>query len=87
MSNYLSSLRHKFQKKNLPIYVTEICPGYVDTAMAQGASIFWVAPVQKAATQIGNALKARRSHVYITKRWRLIAWLLRICPNALYGKV
>ncbi|MFN4896906.1 MAG: SDR family NAD(P)-dependent oxidoreductase [Pseudomonadota bacterium] len=87
MSNYLCSLRHRFRRKKLPIHVTEICPGYVDTKMAQGASLFWVAPVQKASKQIVRALKGRRSHVYITKRWRLIAWLLRICPDALYERV
>jgi short-subunit dehydrogenase len=87
MSNYLSSLRQRFRRKDLPIYVTEICPGYVDTAMAQGASLFWVASVQKASKQIRRALKTRRSHVYVTKRWRLIAWLLRVCPGALYGRV
>jgi short-subunit dehydrogenase len=86
MSNYLGSIRHRFRGKNLPIYVTEICPGYVDTAMAQGTSLFWVASVQTAAKQIVRALKARRGHVYVTKRWRLIAWLLRVTPYALYRR-
>ena len=86
MSNYLGSIRHRFRGKNLPIYVTEICPGYVDTAMAQGTSLFWVASVQTAAKQIVRALKDRRSHVYVTKRWRLVAWLLRVTPYALYRR-
>jgi len=86
MSNYLGSIRHRFRGKNLPIYVTEICPGYVDTAMAQGTSLFWVASVQTAAKQIVRALKDRRGHVYVTKRWRLIAWLLRVTPYALYRR-
>ncbi len=87
ISNYLTSLRNRFRSKGLPIYVTEICPGYVATAMAQGSSLFWVASAQKVAKQIARALNARRSHVYVTKRWRLFVWLIRIYPRALYGRV
>jgi hypothetical protein len=31
-------------------------PGLVDTAMAQGEGLFWVAPVEKAARQIYDAI-------------------------------
>jgi len=87
ISNYLEGLQQKVTKANLPILVTDIQPGFVDTAMAQGDGLFWVASPQKAAYQIFNAIKKRKSHVYITKRWRIIAWILKILPDAVYQRI
>lgn len=86
VSNYLEGLRHRFAKKHLPITVTDIQPGFVDTVMAQGENLFWVASAPKASRQIYQAIKLRRSHAYITRRWRLIAWLIRIAPNWVYHR-
>ncbi|MFA6078596.1 MAG: SDR family NAD(P)-dependent oxidoreductase [Candidatus Omnitrophota bacterium] len=87
MSNYLEGLRSKVKKMKVPITVTEIQPGFVDTAMAKGDGLFWVAPVRKAATQIFIAVKKKREHAYVTRRWRIIAWLLKIIPRALLPKI
>lgn len=85
-SNYLQGLRKKMAKSKLPITITEVQPGLVDTAMAQGDGLFWVAPVEKAARQIYDAIRRKNEHVYVTKRWRLIAWLLKTLPASLYNK-
>ena len=85
-SNYLQGLRQKFHKLKLPVAVTDVQPGFVDTAMAQGEGLFWVAPPEKAAQQIFNSIRKRRKHVYVTRRWRLIAWLLKILPDSLYDR-
>lgn len=87
VSSYLSALRHRFAKSRLPITVLEVQPGFVDTAMAKGEGLFWVAPVKKAAAQILKAIDQKRSHVYITRRWRLIAWVLRLLPDAIYNRM
>ena len=58
--------------------VTEIRPGFIDTDMAKGDGKFWVAPVEKAAKQIVRAIQKRRKVAYITKRWRLIGFALRM---------
>ena len=58
----------------------------VDTAMAKGEGLFWVMPLEKAAKQIYNALKTHKSEVYITKRWGLVAFILKIMPGFLYSK-
>jgi hypothetical protein len=42
----------------------------------KGEGLFWVAPVQKAAEQIFEAIKQKKQVLYITKRWKLIALLL-----------
>jgi short-subunit dehydrogenase len=85
--NYLEALRKKAKKAAANIVVTSIIPGFVDTAMAKGAGLFWVAKPQKAAQQIVRAIDKKKSIVYVTRRWRLIAWLLRILPIGIYDKI
>jgi short-subunit dehydrogenase len=86
-SNYLEGLRQKVGKLKLPIVITDVQPGFVDTAMAQGEGLFWVASPEKAARQIFELIKRRRKHGYVTKRWRIIAWLLKILPDYVYNKL
>ena len=85
--SYIVSLRHKADNLKLDIALTDIRPGFVDTAMAQGEGIFWVAPVEKAATQIISALQKRKKIVYITKRWRMIAFLMPLIPGWIYKRI
>jgi short-subunit dehydrogenase len=81
MSNYLQGLRFRFATLRLPVVVTDVQPGYVDTAMAKGDRMFWVAPPEKAAEQIFAAIRKRKKHVYVTRRLRLIAWLIKVIPD------
>jgi short-subunit dehydrogenase len=87
VSSYLQALRHKCAKQQFPIDVTEIQPGFVATAMAKGDGLFWVAPVDVAAHQIVNAIESRKTHAYVTKRWRIIAGLLRLLPDWIYNRL
>lgn len=87
VSSYLAGLRAKASKEKLPLIITDIRPGLVDTAMAQGEGLFWVAPPQKAAGQIISIIESGKKTAYVTRRWRLIAILLKILPDALYHKI
>jgi len=87
VSNYLEGLRKKVTKLGLSITVTDIQPGFVDTAMAKGDGLFWVASPQKAAQQIYNAIERKNKHAYITKRWRLIGWLMKVMPEFIYNRI
>ncbi|MEP6611958.1 MAG: SDR family NAD(P)-dependent oxidoreductase [Mucilaginibacter sp.] len=82
--NYLEGLRQKAKNTKLPIYITDIRPGFVDTAMAAGENLFWVATVEKAASQIHKAIEHKRDVVYITKRWRIIGFLFWILPRFIH---
>ena len=84
--NFLEGLRQKNQKEQTGLILTDVRPGFVDTAMAKGEGQFWVAPVEKAARQIAKAIRNEKEVVYITKRWRLIALLLKILPTWLYKR-
>ncbi len=85
--NYLAGLRQKARKEQLNIVVTDICPGFVDTPMAKSPVRFWVAPVDKAAWQIYRGLHKQHNKVYITRRWRLVAWLYRRLPDWLHERM
>ena len=85
VSNYLQGVRYRVKKLKLPIVVTDVQPGFVDTRMAGGE--FWMASPQKAARQITAAIRGRKQHLYVTRRWRLVAWLMKVVPDALYSKL
>ncbi len=85
--NYAEALRKKARKSGLPIYVTDIRPGFVDTKMAQGEGLFWVMPVEKVALQIARAIRRRRSVAVVTKRWRPIHFLWRHLPRFVYDRL
>jgi short-subunit dehydrogenase len=86
MSSYLEALSVKAYRENPRILVTDIKPGFVDTAMIDGKQTFWVASARKAAEQIVAAIKKGKRHAYITHRWRLIAWLIKLAPHWLYKR-
>lgn len=85
--NYLEGLRQKSAKQNLAIHITDIRPGFVDTAMAKGEGLFWVIPVNKDANQIYKSIKKKRKIAYISKRWKCIALILRMMPSFIYCKM
>lgn len=85
--NYLEGLRQKATKTKNPIYVTDIRPGFVDTDMAKGEGQFWVATKEKAAQQIFGIIKKKKGIGYVTKRWWIIAKLLRLIPNEIYKRM
>ena len=85
--NYLQGLRQKAGHARVPIHITEIRPGFVDTDMAKGEGIFWMASVEKASNQIIAGLQTKRTVVYITRRWRLIGWILNILPEFVYKRL
>jgi short-subunit dehydrogenase len=85
--NYTEGLRQKATKLKMPIFITDIRPGLVDTKMAKGEGLFWVMPLEKAVNQMYNAIIKKKKVVYVTKRWRLIAFVLKIIPRGIYDKM
>jgi short-subunit dehydrogenase len=79
--SYLESLYIKTKSiKSKKVFITEIRPGFVDTAMALGEGVFWLVPLEKAANQIYKAINNKKRVAYVSKRWRLIAWVLKLAP-------
>ena len=86
VSSYLNGIRSRAEHSKLPITVTTVEPGFVDTPMVQGSPI-WTAPVEKAVSQLVSALLSKKSHIYITRRWRYVAWMLNLMPKWLMRKL
>lgn len=87
MSSYMEALRIKVYRMKLPIHITDIQPGFVLTDMAKGNRLFWMAPLEKATTQMLAAIEKKKRRVQVTKRWALVAWLLKWLPYSLYKKI
>jgi short-subunit dehydrogenase len=85
--NYTEALRAKAKNLRLPIYVTDIRPGFVDTAMAKSPKKFWVATPQKAAKQIYSALNRKKKIAYITKRWLIFAYIIKLLPKWIFDRI
>jgi short-subunit dehydrogenase len=85
--NYMEALRKKAYKAGGKITVTDVRPGLVDTAMAKGEGLFWVMPVEKVARQICKAIHRKKSKVYVTKRWYVLAVINKNLPFALYKRM
>ena len=84
-SNYLDSMRYRTHGKNL--FVTEICPGFIDTPIVKKRKITLMAPVDKAAKQSIKAIESKKKKVIITKRWKLLRWLIPFTPNWIFRRI
>jgi short-subunit dehydrogenase len=87
VSNYLQGIRQKCFPFRKTITVTDIKPGYVDTRLMTKDISHWVATPEKAAEQIYRAIKEKRSHAYVTRRWRLVGWAIKLAPQVFYDWV
>lgn len=87
-SVYLDGLRELGRKSGLPIAVTEVQPGFVDTALMKTARplpylvrLLFVSSPAIAAKQILRAVRNRAKHAYITRRYALVAAILKLLPR------
>jgi short-subunit dehydrogenase len=87
VSNYMQGVRYRFKKLKLPVVVTDVQPGFVATRMAKAERQFWVASPETAARQIAAAIRRRKRRAYVTRRWRLVAWLMQLLPDAVYERL
>ena len=84
-STYLQGLRLRWRGR--PIQALDVRPGFVDTAMAKGDGLFWVAAPEVAARQIADAMERRSAVAYVTRRWRAVAWLMRALPERVLARL
>lgn len=85
--NYTEALRKKAFKLKSDVRVTDIRPGLTDTAMAKGEGLFWVMPADKVAGQIITAVEKKKGIRVVTGRWRLLHFIMKRLPNALYDRM
>ena len=89
MSFYMEGLRHHAFKRKTHVTITDIRPGFVLTPLTEENrnKLFWIASPERAAKQIRNAIERKAGIAYITKRYYLIYWLLKLLPKWLYYRL
>ena len=87
MSVYMEGLLMKCKKMKANIVITDIQPGFVDTKMAKSDQLFWVTPVDKAVRQMVRGIEKKKWRVYVSRRWWLIAQLMKWMPAWIYHKL
>ncbi|MCF8379575.1 MAG: SDR family NAD(P)-dependent oxidoreductase [Bacteroidales bacterium] len=85
--NYLEGLRMSIHQTGLPVHVTDIRPGFVEKSTTGVETRFWVTSLEKATNQIYTAILREKRIVYVSPRWRVIAFLLKFIPTTLYVKL
>lgn len=84
VSSYMQGIRSRSYYKKQGLVVTDIKAGFIATNLTAGnKGMFWVATPQKAARQIFEAVKKKKRVAYITRRWRIIAWIIKLTPDFL----
>jgi len=87
MSTYMEGLHIKAKKMKVNVAVTDIQPGFVATKMAKADKQFWVVPLDKTARQIMQGIEKKKWRIYISRRWWLIAQIMKWAPAWLYHKI
>lgn len=82
-SNYFEAMRQRIYHKKLPITITDVLPGFVNTGtskLGENQKPIWMASVTKAAKQIIRAIEKKKNQAYVTKRWKILAWFIKLSP-------
>lgn len=88
VNRYLQGYRQKANHSKADIVVTNLMPGFVKSEMTKDKrDTFWVASTAKAARQMVNAIENRKKRAYITRRWRLVAWLVKFAPQWIWNRM
>ena len=87
ISIYAEGLNIKARKMKKDIIVSDLRLGFVNTKMGQGSGRFWLARPEEAARQIVKPITRKNRVVYITRRWWVIALLLRVIPFSIYRRL
>ena len=75
---YLDGLRKRAKGKALPITITDIRPGSVDTDMMKGEGHFWISSAHEAALLAYEGIAKGKTLQYVSGRWSLVGISLRI---------
>lgn len=88
ISTFMQAYRNRCYTSNIDIAITDCKPGFVESEMTEGKKgMFWVANTEKAVKQMLIDIEKRKAYSYVTRRWRLIAWLIKLTPNWLLERV
>lgn len=86
LTTLLESFRNRLTRKG--VHVLTVKPGMVDTEMLKNAPrTMWVISPDQAATDIYNALRARKQTIFTPARWGLLALVIRHIPSFIFRRL
>lgn len=86
--HYMDSLRQRALGKGIPLYITDIRPGFIRTDLLKAPDkLFWVDSPEVAVKQIYRAIEKKKRRKVVTRKWAFLAVLFRIIPEWLLAKV
>ena len=83
-NTYLEALEQLARRQQVNVAITDIRPGFVDTALIEGQSYPMTMSVNHVAPLIEKAILHRRHIVYIDSRWGILTALWRLIPRPLW---
>ena len=81
---YMEGLRQKAskdRKSGISIYVADIRPGFVITSLTDGKRLFWASTIETAGKQIYRLIHKKATIGYVSKRWQIVAIIIKILPR------
>ena len=88
ISTYMQAYRQRCNKIKDNITVTDIVAGFIKSEMTEGKKgLFWVSETEKAVKQILTSIEKKKPVAYVTRRWRLIAWLIHLIPDRVIDRL
>ncbi|MCZ4695548.1 SDR family NAD(P)-dependent oxidoreductase [Ancylomarina euxinus] len=85
--SYLEALKQKAYRSRKSIYITDIRPGFVETEMSAGKRQFWLVSKEKAAKQIYSLIKRKKGMGYISRRWQIVAIVMKLLPRWIHKRM
>lgn len=85
---YLQGLRQRAVANRMPIFITDIRPGWTRTPLLKpGASYPMLMDPDRVCRRIVSAIARRRRAVVINRRWALLQRLWSLLPDALWRHI
>ena len=86
-NSYLEALTQLARIRRLPIRITDIRPGFVNTALIAGSGFPMLMPPEKVARDMVRAIEKDRSVLVVDWRYALLVALWRMLPRWLWVRL
>lgn len=86
-NTYLDALAQLAHMEKLDIHITDIRPGFVDTPLLRDGKYPMLMQADKVAARIVRALKRRRRHIVIDRRYAVLVFFWRMIPEWLWERL
>lgn len=88
ISTYMTGYRQKANITGNDITVTDVRAGYIHTEMTElNKNMFWTATTEKAVRQMISGIEKKKNKIYVTRRWRLLAWVAELVPAWVWDRM